>query len=158
MPKISENKLDLGTLTQMIVVEMRIGQILAEKALNSFSDTSITPGLFVILSLIDKNPGQKQGALAKAVMLDRSTMVPIIDHCEENEWLQRLPYKGDRRAHAIHLTKKGKALIEKLERNVLQLEEHIIHEMGKKDRNKFLELLKQFQGAVSNLNQTEVTS
>ncbi len=158
MPKISDNKLELGTLPQMIMVEMRIGQILAEKALDEFSHTSITPRLFVILSLIHKNPGQKQGALARAVMLDRSTMVPIIDHCEENEWLQRLPYKGDRRAHAIHLTKKGKALVDQLECNVLQLEEHIIHKMGKTDRNNFLELLKKFQGAVSNLNQTEVTS
>ena len=158
MPETGDNKLELGTLPQMIMVEMRIGQILAERALDKFSDTSITPGLFVILSLIDKNPGQKQGALAKAVMLDRSTMVPIIDHCEENEWLQRLPYKGDRRAHAIHLTKKGKALIDKLQCNVLELEAHIIHKMGKTNRNNFLELLKQFQGAVSNLNQTEVTS
>ncbi|MFK8050553.1 MAG: MarR family winged helix-turn-helix transcriptional regulator [Halioglobus sp.] len=158
MPKDQSNRLELGILPDMVLVEMRIGQILTEKALDEFSHTNVTPGLFVILSLIDKNPGQKQGALANAVMLDRSTMVPIIDHCEKQKWVQRLPYEGDRRAHAIHLTKAGKKLVEKLEDNVLKLENHITQKMGKNDRNTFLRLLKKFQGAVSNDSEKEVTS
>ena len=157
MPKDKNNKLDLGMLPNMVLVEMRIGQILTEKALDEFSHTSVTPGLFVILSLINKNPGQKQGALANAVMLDRSTMVPIIDHCEKQKWVQRLPYEGDRRAHAIHLTVKGRKLVEKLENNVLKLEDHITQKMGKRDRDTFLNLLKKFQGAVSNVSDSEVT-
>ena len=152
MPKKKNSDLELGLLPGMVLVEMRIGQILAEKALDEFSHTSVTPGLFVVLSLIYQNPGQKQGALAKAVMLERSTMVPIIDHCEKQRWVQRLPYEGDRRAHAIHLTSKGKKLVEKLEANVLKLEQHITHKMGKTDRDTFLNLLKKFQGAVSNLS------
>lgn len=153
MPKRKNSELELGLLPEMVLVEMRIGQILAEKAMDAFSHTSVTPGLFVVLSLIYKNPGQKQGALAKAVMLERSTMVPIIDHCEKQRWVQRLPYAGDRRAHAIHLTDKGKVLVEKLEADVLKLEQHIARKMGKTDRDTFLDLLKKFQGAVSNLSE-----
>ncbi len=142
------DSLQLGNLPDMVGVELRICQILTEKAFRKFSHTQVSAGVFMILSLISKNPGQKQSTLAAEVKLDRSTMVPIIDRCERQGWVERKPYEGDRRAYAIHLTTKGNRLMAKLESNILELEQTISAHMGKKNRAQLLGLLKKLQAAL----------
>ena len=149
MAKVDEFGLQLGQLPEMTTMELRIGQILAERSFMELSHTRISPGLFMILALIKGNPGQKQSTLAQSVKLDRSTMVPIMDHCERKGWVERKPFVGDRRAHAIHLTRKGRTLVNKLEKSVAELEKRITRGMGQQDRDQFLVLLKKFQTAVT---------
>lgn len=150
--------LELGNLPDMVGIELRMGQILAEKAFGDISHTQVSPGLFMILALIRQNPGQKQATLARSVQLDRSTMVPIIDHCERQGWVQRQPYAGDRRAHAIYLTERGADLVDKLEQDVLQLEARLTAAMGQQDRDQFLQLLKKFQAALISSPKHEVSA
>ena len=149
MGKIDEFGMQLGELPEMITMEMRIGQILAERAFTDVSRTRVSPGLFMILSLIRQNPGQKQSTLAQSVKLDRSTMVPIMDHCERKGWVERKPYAGDRRAHAIYLTTKGKTLVRRLERSVAALESRIAEGLGPRDRATLLRLLRKLQASLS---------
>jgi DNA-binding MarR family transcriptional regulator len=141
--------LELGELPDMVTVEMRMCQILAERKFMEVSGTRRSPGLFMILALISKNPGQKQSTLAQSVQLDRSTLVPILDYCEREGLLERKPYLGDRRAHAIFLTRQGKSLVRKLSEKVGELEEQISTGMGKRDRQQLLRLLKKFQASVT---------
>jgi DNA-binding MarR family transcriptional regulator len=147
--KVDEFGLQLGQLPEMVTMELRIGQILAEGSFMAVSHTRVSPGLFMILALIKSNPGQKQSTLAQSVKLDRSTLVPIMDHCERRGWVERKPFIGDRRAHAIHLTSKGRTLVNKLETSVAELEKRITEGMGQQDRDQFLLLLKKFQAAVT---------
>ena len=146
---INEFGLDLGNLPEMVGVELRMGQILAERAFREISRTQVSPGLFMILALVRNNPGQKQTALAGSVKLDRSTMVSIMDHCERQGWVERKPYAGDRRAHAIFITRKGQKLVKKLEQDVLLQEQKIATRMGQSDRDQLLRLLKKFHTAVT---------
>lgn len=145
MATTDEYGLQLDELPGMVTIEMRMCQILAERAFREVSHTGVSPGLFMILSLIKHNPGQKQTTLARSVKLDRSTLVPILDHCQRKGWLERKPYAGDRRAYAIHLTTRGKALVTRLEKNVAELEQRITAGMGATARTQLLRLLKQFQ-------------
>ena len=146
--RIDEYGLQLAALPDMVTMELRIGQILAERAFMEVGHTRVSPGLFMILALIKNNPGQKQSSLAQSVKLDRSTMVPIMDHCERQGWVERKRFAGDRRAHAIHLTRKGKTLVSRLEKSVAELEQRITTGMGQRERNQFLLLLKKFQATV----------
>jgi DNA-binding MarR family transcriptional regulator len=147
--KTDEYGLQLDGLPEMVTMELRMGQILAERAFMEVSHTRVSPGLFMILALVKHNPGQKQSTLAQSVKLDRSTMVPIMDHCEKNGWVERKPFAGDRRAHAIHLTSKGKNLVKKLEKSVTELEQRINDAMGPGEREQLLLLLRKFQASVS---------
>lgn len=149
MHKTDEYGLQLDGLPEMVTMELRMGQILAERAFMEVSHTRVSPGLFMILALVKHNPGQKQSTLAQSVKLDRSTMVPIMDHCEKNGWVERKPFAGDRRAHAIHLTSKGKNLVKKLEKSVTELEQRINDAMGPGEREQLLLLLRKFQASVS---------
>ena len=146
---IDEFGLDLGNLPEMMGVELRMCQILAERAFSEISRTQVSPGLFMILALVRNNPGQKQTVLAGSVKLDRSTMVSIMDRCERQGWVERKPYAGDRRAHAIFITRKGQKLVKKLEQDVLLLEQKIATRMGQSDRDQLLRLLKKFHTAVT---------
>ena len=145
---LDEFGLDLGNLPDMVGVELRMGQILAERAFSEVSHTQVSPGLFMILALVRNNPGQKQTTLAGSVRLDRSTMVSIMDHCERQGWVERKPYAGDRRAHSIIITRKGEQLVQKLEQDVLLLEKKIAARMGQSERDQLLRLLKKFHTAV----------
>jgi DNA-binding MarR family transcriptional regulator len=66
-----------------------------------------SPGEFGVLTIIEQNPGLSQTALARAVGVDRSSMVPVIDKLEKMKLVQRRRSDGDRRRYAIHLTRTG---------------------------------------------------
>jgi DNA-binding MarR family transcriptional regulator len=98
---------ELGNLVNMLGVELRIAQVLADRVFGQVNDPKMAPGHFTVLSLIHLNPGINQSALAKCMYLDRSTMVPILDQFEKKGWLKRREKANDRRAYALHLTAAG---------------------------------------------------
>jgi DNA-binding MarR family transcriptional regulator len=148
MVKDRDTGLDLGELPDMVGVELRICQILAERAFANTSQLNVSPGLYMILTVVRQNPGLKQKDLARCAKLDRSTMVGIIDQCEQRKWLQRRPFVGDRRAHAIHLTAKGEALLDEMQQNVSALEQGIVDQLGRRKRDQLLKLIKELQAVI----------
>ncbi len=147
--KLAETDLDLGELPEQIIVELRICQILAEQAFTADSMDGVSPGLYMILALIDKNPGQKQSTLASCVKLDRSTLVPLLNQCERKQWIQRKPYEGDGRARAVYLTRQGKAVVRRQADKLAGLEAGVGAHMAFGERDTLLRLLKQFQVAIA---------
>jgi DNA-binding MarR family transcriptional regulator len=142
---LNNQELELGSLADMLGVELRKSLLLAEKYFTEHCPVNILPGHFTILKLIQNNPGQNQTALAKAALIDRSTMVPIIDQFEKNSWVVREQSAGDRRAYALKLTQKGADLISELDSFVLDLEKKISKSLGKQNRQQLLKLLCSFQ-------------
>ena len=145
---------DLGKLSQMLGVEMRIAQILADKLFASAQQPDMAAGHFTVLSLIDLNPGINQSALARCMYLDRSSMVPILDQFENKGWIERRRPAHDRRSHAIHLTDRGRGALGQADRKVSGLEEQIAAQMGSEQRDQLLLLVKQFQSALLALQDT----
>lgn len=66
-----------------------------------------SPGEFGVLTIVEQNPGLSQTALARAVGVDRSSMVPVIDKLEKMKLVQRRRSDRDLRRYAIHLTRTG---------------------------------------------------
>ncbi|MEM8562312.1 MAG: MarR family transcriptional regulator [Pseudomonadota bacterium] len=138
---------DLGELPNMIGVELRIAQILADRLFSS-TKLSMAPGHFTVLSLISLNPGINQSNLARCMFLDRSSMVPILDQLQRKQLIERRSLPTDRRAYALHLTTAGRSAVKRGEKEVSRLEKAIAAEMGSANRNKLLDLIKQFQTAL----------
>ena len=59
---------------------------------------ALTPGEFGLLVLVDRNAGLSQMALARALGIDRSTLVPILDRLQARGLLDA-PSLADRRPH-----------------------------------------------------------
>ena len=68
---------------------------------------ALTPGEFGLLVLVERNAGLSQMALARALGIDRSTLVPILDRLQARELLVRHRSPTDGRTHAVALTSTG---------------------------------------------------
>lgn len=134
--------LDHGVLTRLVGFHLRQAQI---AVFRDFAETvgalDITPGLFAVLVLTESNPGLTQGELARAVHLDRSTVVSVIDNLERRGLLERHAVANDRRSNALRLTASGAALLKKLKRRVAEHEKRLAREFDAGERATLVTLL-----------------
>ena len=113
---------------------------------NDFAGTvnalQITPGQFGVLTLIEANPGSTQSALARAIGIERSTLVAVIGTLEGRSLVERRPSPVDRRSYALMLSEEGKGLMEKLRPLVRQHEDRISKNLSAAERRQLIDLLR----------------
>ena len=135
--------LDFGILTELLGYNIRLTQVaIFRDFVSSLSDYDITPTQFGTLVIIKLNPGIKQSDLAQAVQLDRSTVVPLIDHLEKDGLVIRQKLASDRRTNALKLTSHGSNLVEKLIQQVLEHEKRLASNLTKDEQIQLVNLLK----------------
>ncbi|HEY8553164.1 MAG TPA: MarR family transcriptional regulator [Burkholderiales bacterium] len=131
-----------GLLPELLGYHLRLAQIAIFKDFKqSVGKDGITPGLFGVLVLIEANAGMKQTELARAVHLDRSTVVNVIDNLERMKLVERRAVEGDRRSRALYLTPQGKARLQKLKREVLEHERRLARHLSPAEREQLVDLL-----------------
>ncbi|HEX7045186.1 MAG TPA: MarR family transcriptional regulator [Burkholderiales bacterium] len=134
--------LDRGLLPGLLGYHLRLAQIAIFKDFKqSLGKYGITPGLFGVLVLIEANAGMKQTDLARAVHLDRSTVVNVIDNLERMNLVERRIVEGDRRSRALYLTAEGKARLQTLKRQVLEHERRLARHLSPAEREQLVGLL-----------------
>lgn len=104
----------------------------------------VSPGRVGVLALIEANPGVTQSELARAVGLDRSTMVPLLDGFEKRRVVERRR-GADRRTNGLWLTQAGKRLVVEIKRRIAAHEKRIAAGLSREERTQLLALLKKFQ-------------
>ncbi|MDP2378568.1 MarR family winged helix-turn-helix transcriptional regulator [Reyranella sp.] len=108
-------KLDRGVLPTLLGYVLRRAQsaVFADFAATfQAAGAALTPGEFGLLVLVARNTGLSQMALARALGIDRSTLVPILDRLQARGLLVRRRSPNDGRTHALALTASGdKALV-----------------------------------------------
>jgi DNA-binding MarR family transcriptional regulator len=131
-----------GVLTGLVGFHLRQAQI---AVFRDFAATmgplDISPGLFAVLVLIDGNSGLKQSELAKAVHLDRSTVVSVVDNLERRGLVERHAVANDRRSNALRLTGAGDALLPKLKVLVAKHERRLARDLDADERATLVGLL-----------------
>lgn len=143
-----ESKIELGELVDMIGVELRIAQIMADQAFREIKQPKMASGHYTVLAILRLNPGLNQSAIARSLHLKRSSMVPILDNFVDKGWIERRARAADRRSYAVYLTEKGKKILEQVDQRVRGLEAEITERMGKENRDQLLVLLRQFQSII----------
>ncbi len=139
-----------GVLPSLIGYQLRQAQLaIFSDFQESIGAQAITPGLFGVLVVIDANPGLKQTTLARAIHLDRSTVVSVIDKLEARKLVARRQADGDRRSNALWLTSDGKALLGKLTGLVRAHEERLVAGFSQADRARLARLLQRILHAKS---------
>jgi DNA-binding MarR family transcriptional regulator len=131
-----------GPLTDLVGFHLRQAQIAVFRDfVETMGSLEITPGLFAVLVLVDCNPGLKQTELARAVHLDRSTVVSVIDSLERRGLVARNPVENDRRSNALALTAAGAALLKQLKRRVGAHEKRLARHLDARERATLTTLL-----------------
>lgn len=116
MPETATKKQtpNIGPLNDLMTYHLRRAQVAAfNNFTDAMSETQVTPGQFGVLTLIASNEGLSQSAVARALGVERSTMVAVIDGLENKELVVRKPSPTDRRSNALELSDKGRTLFER---------------------------------------------
>ena len=108
-------------------------------------DPEMKPGYYTSLSLVLKNPGMTQKALAHEIQRDPSSVVPMLDAFQKKNWITRRRSETDRRAHALFLTPEGIAAARRFDKNVSRIEAEMAAHLGPKGSQQLKQLLKQLE-------------
>jgi DNA-binding MarR family transcriptional regulator len=104
----------------------------------------ISPGRVGILFLVEANPGVTQSRLARAVHLDRSTMVGVIHTLEGRGLLERRRGE-DRRTNGLWLTRSGRGLLERLKERIELHERRVASRLSSAERAQLIALLEKLR-------------
>ena len=116
----TSGRTDFDLLLGLVGFHLRFAQnAVVDHFLEHVGDGTVTPIQFSTLVLVRSNPGLSQTALSRAVGIERSSTVTVIDGLEKRGLVERR--RPDRRSHALHLTAAGKRLLARLEP---QVQEH----------------------------------
>ena len=128
-----------GVLPQLIGYRLRLAQ---QAVFRDFASSvrEVSPGQAGILLLVEANPGVAQGRLARAVHLERSTMVGVVDALEQRGWVERRR-GADRRTNGLWLTAAGRSFVARLRRRIEAHERRIAARLSSDERADLLALL-----------------
>jgi DNA-binding MarR family transcriptional regulator len=143
--------LDRGLLPSLLGYQLRRTQ---SAVFGDFSATfarageTLTPGEFGLLVLVERNAGLSQMALARALGIDRSTLVPILNRLQARGLLVRHESPTDGRTHALALTPGGEKALAKFARLVKAHEKRIVGRLSDTEARELIALLEKVrQGA-----------
>jgi len=112
---------------------------------------ALTPGEFGLLVLVERNTGLSQMALARALGIDRSTLVPILNRLQARGLLVRRASPTDGRTHALALTPLGDKTLLKFTRLVKTHEKRISSGLSAAETLALIELLEKVRAAARSL-------
>jgi DNA-binding MarR family transcriptional regulator len=102
----------------------------------------LQPPTFGLLTIIEAEEGVTQHALGAMMGIDPSTMVGLVDQLEQGGFAERRPHPGDRRAHVVQITPKGRRALERGRRAGEQVQEELLGSLTPGEREELLALLR----------------
>jgi DNA-binding MarR family transcriptional regulator len=128
-------RIDYGLLPGLVGYQVRQAQIAIFRDFTaSLAEHDMTPTLFGTLVLVEANPGLKQADLARALQLDRSTVVTVIDTLERRGLVERRRAVDDRRSNAVTLTAEGMRRLAGLKPRVAEHEARLVRDLDADER------------------------
>lgn len=141
----SSGRTDFDLLLGLVGFHLRFAHnAVVDHFLEHVGDGAVTPIQFSTLTLVGANPGLSQTALSRAVGIERSSAVAIIDGLEKRGLLERR--RPDRRSHALHLTAAGKRLLVRLKPQVAAHDAAIAASLSAQEKRLLVDLLDRLAG------------
>lgn len=138
---------DYDILPQLVGYHLRRAQaVVFDDFLRSMAEQGITPGQFGVLTLIGANPGLSQSGLARAIGVERSTMVAVIDRLQARGLVERRPSRADRRSYALSLSAAGHRLLARLKPMVRRHERRVTRRLDEAQKATLMGLLRRLHG------------
>jgi MarR family transcriptional regulator, lower aerobic nicotinate degradation pathway regulator len=94
----------------------------------------LRPKHYGVLNFLDAHPGASQQELGATMGIDPSSVVAIIDDFERAGVAERRRDPNDRRRYAVHLTRKGKALLNRAREAARAAEEALLADLDADER------------------------
>jgi DNA-binding MarR family transcriptional regulator len=141
-PADAPTSLRKGMLPSLLGYHLRRAQVAVfQNFTQAMAEFDVTPGQFGVLQVVSANPGLSQTELARAIGIDRSTMVAVIDRLEARGFVIRAAAPIDRRSYALRLSDSGAAALRAMEDRVRAHEREIAHDLRPAEQAQLIDLL-----------------
>lgn len=110
--RAADDPLDLSGVTRCVGPMLRLVQVRTFQKYYA-SDIEVSPGVLTSLTLIRDNPGIPHGVLADALVVQRPNMTKLVGYLARRGLILRRTSSEDGRKIALHITAKGKRLLER---------------------------------------------
>ena len=134
--------MDRGILPTLLGYQLRrTQQLVFQHFAANLTEFGVTPGQVGLLLLVEANPGVSQSALAKAIGVERASLGETVKHLAAAGHLEREPSPRDRRSNALHLTARGKRLVERIVPRIRDHERAVSQRLSEPERRALIDLL-----------------
>ena len=123
----------------------QLGFVSSKGFCEALGPLGIDPREFLLLRFTAASRGQSQQALAERLGVPPSRMVALVDHLEEDGLLDRRPDPDDRRIRALHLTEKGRTVLDRASEIAIGFEAKLCSPLAKGEREQLIDLLQKLQ-------------
>ncbi|OQD58186.1 transcriptional regulator [Methanobrevibacter arboriphilus JCM 13429 = DSM 1125] len=113
-----------------------------EKFDEALKDYSIVTNHYRVLVTIFNNEKINQKKLGEILKIDRTTMVYLIDHLEDEGYIRRQKNQEDRRSFQLILTSKGKSIINPICRIRDEIHNQCLKELTENEKRILREICK----------------
>ena len=133
---------DLGHLPGLVGYMLRRAQLAVfQDFAQTYAEVGIRPAQYAALTVIERNPGLKQKDVSAALGIKRANFVAMCDELEALGLAARRPIPTDRRSYALHLTPKGRVLMQTLHAANQEHEMRLTAQIGEECRDRLIVLL-----------------
>jgi DNA-binding MarR family transcriptional regulator len=119
--------------------------------MEALAPVGIDPKEFLLIRFVAASEGQSQQALAERLGVPASRMVALVDHLEEEGLVERRAHPEDRRIRGLHLTTKGKGVLERAAKIAIDYETQLCAGINREEREQLIDLLQKLQAGQTEL-------
>ena len=141
MPDSSEFPLHEALVRNPGFLISRLGWFAQKQFSERIATVGLTPRAWGALNVLDKEGEITQHALCRAIGMDPSSMVATIDDLEAHGLVERRRNPNDRRAHALHVTDKGRTTLAEGRKLARQAQEELLGPLSRDEREQLHGLL-----------------
>jgi DNA-binding MarR family transcriptional regulator len=119
--------------------------------MDALAPVGIDPKEFLLIRFVAAAEGQSQQALAERLGVPASRMVALVDRLEEAGLVERRADPEDRRVRGLHLTRKGKGVLERAAKIAIDYETRLCAGINREERETLIDLLQKLQASQTEL-------
>jgi len=127
----SARRLNPGVMGHRLAFRLRgLLSLLGDRVVAGFSPYGLRSGSYTTMALMAANPGCSQVDLAREGVLDKSSLVAIVDDLEKRGLAIRARSPLDRRRSSLFLTPEGEAMVKDMYAAAMATEKSIRDALG----------------------------
>jgi len=129
-------------IQELIGYALRRAQGVVYADLNdSLARISLRPLQFTLLLMVAGNPGSSQSSVCEALGMQKANCVPTMSELERRGYIIRRRSANDARSYELHITNKGKRILQRAGEVQSLHEQRLIERIGVDGREQLLRLL-----------------
>jgi DNA-binding MarR family transcriptional regulator len=129
----------------------RIGTVAQKQFAERLGAVGLSPRMWGALNVLENEGAITQHSLCRGVGMDPSSMVATIDELEAKGLVERRRHPQDRRAHAVHMTARGRSTLAKGHTQAWDAQRELLAPLNRQEREQLHQLLLRLADATSDV-------